>query len=432
MLVTLIFSLTLLQSGSQTLLQQIVPNPTGTNGYEEYLMACEIVRPPQVSSLILSRPENYQEIIKRFEKGDAQSRPSQTEYSQAKKFEGTSLLKLRREAVERAQKALDLIAQGNKKNVFDPRTKVDWNDRFPEMRHFRILGTLCLAASYVAFADGQPVRGAQYLADAITFGRNIGGNLIIGRLNGMVIQESAFELFESVLPKISHSDGQLLLALSNKLVSEKSPSVRVLERGQASNRDCYAAMLELPTSGDMEGATQSDQSAATYLKTLSATTRQEVLDLCVQRTSRIQAQMTAMFQRPESEWGSYNDPDPVSIKADTAINSTQMLVAYLCDNRVQSFGTLGRHEVRNRTQLRLIGLAAAVVKFKWEYDRLPLRLSEVVGEQASFDPVANGPFQYETSPNGFRVYSKGTKESGEIGLRYDYSANAKSPPPSVP
>lgn len=432
MLATLITSLALLQSGSQTLLQQIVPNPSGTNGYEEYLMACEVVRPAQVRSLILSRPEKYQEIINRFEKGDVQSRPSQDEYTQAKQFEGRSLLKLRREAVHRAKKALDLIAQGNKKNVFDPRTKVDWNDRFPEMRHFRVLGTLCLAASYVAFADGQSVRGAQYLADAITFGRNIGGSFIIGRLNGMVIQESAFELFESVLPKISHSDAQLLLALSNKMVSEKTPAIRVLERGLASNRDYYAAMLDLPVTGEIEGASESDRSASAYLKGLSATDKERVLDSCVQRTSRIQTQMLAMFQRPESGWGAYTEPDPVLIRDDTTINNAQTLVAYLCDNHAQSFGTLGKHEVRNRTQLRLIGLTAAVVKFKWEFDRLPLRLSEVVGEQATFDPVANGPFQYETFPNGFRVYSKGNRDSGEIGLRYDYSANAKAPPPSIP
>lgn len=417
------------QSGSESLLNQIVPNPTGNNGYEDYLMACDIVRTPEMFALIHSTPEAFRQSLNSNDRAAPTQKLSESQLAIARTYADSNLLEIRRAAVTRGARVLDLLTKGNKKPVYDPRVKIAWSERFPEVRQFRVLGSLSLAASYVAFADGQSARGTAYLADAIVLGQNIRGGFMPAHLNGIVIQEKSFELFEKLLPRLSQNSAQVLQNLSAKLLAEKTPALRVIERGIAINRDYYSGMMDQVSASEPSEGPESARSALSMLQGMSSTERQHVVDLCIQRATRIQNQMAAQFQRPESEWGAYTEPDPVDIKDETKVSSMAMLVAYLCDNQTQSFATLGKHEVRNRTQLRLMGLASAIVKFKWDYDRLPLKLSEAVGEKASFDPVAKDQFQYEIIQNGFRIYSKGSKESGEIGLRYDYSSKDSTPPP---
>ncbi len=420
-MVTLFVACLALAQQGPSLLQQIIPNPTGNNGYEEYLMACDIVRDPQISFLLTATPDRIRQTI------ESQG----PEYQLAKKHEASNILGLRREAVKLGGKAIDLVARGNKKPVFDPRVKVDWNDRFPEMRPMPALGSLLIAASYVAFAEGQSGRGTQLLVEAATLGHNIGGGSVLGRFIGVIIHENVFAFIESVLPNLSLPDAQLIHSLSVKLLTGKPLALRLIERNSALAESYFTAQVAaISASADApEEGSEIQRSVTAMVKRLSPAERRQAIAECVRLTDRLREQLAALYQRPESEWGVFVDAEHSHQAETSTIRNTADLAAYLRDSFSRPHANLGRHEVRNRTQIRLIGLAAAVVEFKWEHDRLPTLLSEAVDEKLRHDPLANEPFQYEVQGAGFRVYSKGSKETGEIGLTYRQRDNDAIPPP---
>ena len=74
---------------------------------------------------------------------------------------------------------------------------------------------------------------------------------------------------------------------------------------------------------------------------------------------------------------------------------------------------------KNRTQIRLLGLYASVIRYKWENGRLPQKLEDAVGAARVADPVGENPFTYTPAgPWSFTIVSRGWPAVGQIGLKY--------------
>ena len=419
-----------------SLLREVVPSPTGRNGYEEYLMACDVVRNSRVA-LILTSPTELQAIVKEYEARtepgeELGTRPSLDRYQTAKKYADYSQLQLRREALRIAGSALDLLAKGNKKQVFDPRTKLDWSTLFPELSEMRALARLASAGAYVAYADGQPSRGNQYLLDVFELGDNLSRGVLISRLVAVSIHSVAFATYERLLPAMTQNDAEKIIAAVPEWVSDPPAAVVCLAAEFEFINRSLDSMFERVEDAERfvltEKATNAEKTASEFLRRMTEADKRRVVQICREHLAKQQERLVATYRRPESEWDLPIDPIE-DYPENRSVRSAEDMGLYVSEIVSPAFSEIGSVEVRNRTQFRLLRLSAAVVRFKWEHDKLPATLLEGVGENNLADPASGDKFQYEVQGTGFRVWSKGTPRTGEIGLRYVRPRQGQDGPP---
>ena len=437
------FMLAAQQAPQQSLLREVVPNPTGRNGYEEYLMACDVVRNTRVA-LILTSPSELQAVVRDYEApsqpGDESNeklaKPSLERYQVARKYQEYSLLRLRREAIQLAGTALDLLAKGNKKQVFDPRTQLNWDTLFPELSEMRALARLASAAAYVAYADGQSARGNQYLLDIFELGHNLSRGVLIARLVGVSIHSIAFSTYERLLPAMTQNDAEKIIGAVPKWVSSPPAAVTCLASEFTFINRSLESMFDRVEDAERfifsDRDSNAEKTASEFLQRMTDADKRRVVQICREHLARQQERLVASYRRPESEWDLPVD-EAEEFPESRAVRSAEDMGLYLAGNISPAFSQIGSVEVRNRTQFRLLRLSAAVVRHKWEHDMFPATLPEAVGEENLTDPVSGDKFQYEVQGSGFKVWSKGTPRTGEIGLRYVRPQQGQDgpPPPSL-
>lgn len=430
-MVTFLVAYIALTQQSPSLFQQTIPQPTGRNGYEEYVMACDLVRNSGAATLTTATPEQFEDVIRRYEakpdEGTSQEllerwddyKPSVKQYQEAKKYRGYTILQLRQEALKLSGRALDLLHRGNQKPVFDPRTKMGMDTLFPEYAWMRGVGRVAVAGAYVAFAEGRTKQGTQYLCDAMILGQNLTDGVLISRLVGISVQALALAAFEKHLPNMAMPDALMMEDLAPRLILNPPAAVRSLEREFAFMASGIEVVFDHQDNFiDFSGTGQTQESAQAYIAKMTPADKRQVTDLAKRKLSRLRETTLAIYRQPEATWtDGYMDTQEVE-QANVQIRSNNDLADLLVENFAPMFSQIGTAEVRNRTQIRLLALAGSVIRFRWENDRWPSSLVEAVGERGVFDPANGGKFQYEVQGNGFRVYSEGTKTTGEIALRY--------------
>ncbi|MBC8063674.1 MAG: hypothetical protein H7Y17_02505, partial [Chlorobia bacterium] len=291
----------------QSLLQQVIPKPTGNNGYEEYLMACDIVRAARNTWLFDATPQRFEETIAAFEvqppKGLTKElleewemdRPSLEEYQRAKKYRHWSVLQLRREAFAGAGKALDVLNRGNKKPVFDPRPNFNLETLFPEYAQMKALAKLAVTGAYVAFAEGRSKQGTQYLCDAIILGNNISDGVLIARLVGVAIQSIGFAAIEKHLSNLSSLDARELESLAPQLIGSTPMVLKSIDKEfkfmDSSLDEIFNSAVEMDYFSNSEETTIADESANQFLAGMSPAQEQQLISLCRVKLKRHHALM---------------------------------------------------------------------------------------------------------------------------------------------
>lgn len=434
------------QTNPQSLLQQIVPQPTGRNGYEEYLMACDVVRAANLGQLVDATPETLNITIQQFEatlpKGATKEevekfedeKPSLAQYEFARKYRNYTVIQLRKEALSRAGRALDLVRRGNQKPVFDPRVTVEASTLFPEYSPMRAVGRLAVAGAYVAFAEGNSKQGTEYLCDSIILGQNLTDGVLIARLVGISMQAIAFAAFEKFLPAMSLTDALMVENLAPRLIINPPAAVRSLikefdyiSRTVGKMFDQKEGIQEF--TGMSETKSEADTSAEKFIARMTPAEQRQVVDLCQRKLARHRETVLAAYRRPESTWDEMPEDDDLDIRETQTVNSVNDLADYLSNSVTPVFSQLGSAEIKNRTQIRLLALAGSVIKYRWEHDRWPAKLEDAVGRNGIVDPASNDEFQFEVQGSGFRVYSKGSRTTGEIALRYRRQSTGDNQPP---
>lgn len=434
--------LSLPQAPQQSLLREIIPNPTGRNGYEEYLMACDVVRSTRVAELLVP-PEQLRAVVRDYESSERPvdewneklAKPNLERYLFAKKHQDLSQLQLRREAVRVAGSALDLLAKGNRKQVLDPRAEKKWDTTFPEFAQMRLLARLVVAGAYVAYADGQPARGNQYLMDSFEFGHRIGNGILIARLVGAAIQSTTFQAYEMLLPLMTAVDARKIIDAVPSWIPNPPVAVAALDSEFAFMQRNLAGMFDQVEDANGvlfndERKSNAEKTASDFLGRMTLADKQRVIQICNEHLVKQRQKLGNSYRRPESEWDI-----PVEVEAEylntRAVRSADDFGEFVSSQITPAFTQVGSLEVRTRTQFRLLRLSAAVVRYKWEHDKFPLNLVEAVGEDNMADPASGEKFQYEVLGNGFRVWSKGTARTGEIGLKYvrTQAGDEGTPPP---
>jgi hypothetical protein len=158
------------------------------------------------------------------------------------------------------------------------------------------------------------------------------------------------------------------------------------------------------------------KSVAQGLKKLIPAQREEVRRLAQTKIQQHYKRVISQYSRPESEWPLVAPPEPEDhgVPPQTPESIAAVVVESLTPVNTQG----GVASIRIRTQLRLLRLHAWVLGYRWEHDRLPTRLSDAVPNGAHIDPANGEPFEYVTTPEGYRLVSTGRPGLGEVALRY--------------
>ncbi|MGV3618945.1 MAG: hypothetical protein ACO1SV_26765 [Fimbriimonas sp.] len=390
-----------------------MPQTTGRNGYEEYVRAAALASHPDVEKWV------YLDLA------GGKRAPAPKDLAA-----DATVLERNRWVLDRLKPAFDLVRQGNGKPVSEPRAAIGLSTILPEFAPFSHLGRAFAGAAYAEYAAGQTARGTERLLDGLTFGDNVSRTgLLAAHLMGTMQMNVIFSAFEPRLPQLSQADCRRVIAGTTDLLERPSPYPAIL----ASEREIYLKALEGLVAGDSGSDEEGNYREITdRFKTLSPSQREEVRRIAAAKLRVHFEREIRKYRLPESQWPLIPAVDEAD--ADEVVDSPQGLADHLVRQLTPSRTAIGVASLRARTQLRLLRLHARILAFRWEHERLPTRLRDVVSAPEEIDPVNDEPFEYVVTPEGYRLVSRGRAGLGEIALRYvrpSPTGGQDAAPPSV-
>ena len=427
--------------------EEVIGHATGNNGYEEYIRAADIVRTPTFYTYQGWTPNRYEEALATLnppgatneELREIQADPEiRSRLAFLKRLDGMTKLQVWKEGVEKFGKALDYVSQGNRKKVYEPRSRYSVDITFPELAYFKNVAKLADMAAFVAFAEGRPRQGTQWLLDSYEFGTNLEGGVLISSLVGIAIESICLTGLERHLDAISRDDAVLIESRITSILAGPPPLLRTV---QLEKQFCLQLVSEL-LSGNVDPSlflawdqeeTEETKAVFAQIKKLTGSQRQALLGRATAALDQRMSQLTRRFEGPESGWIPAEEmqkkPTPPPAK-----NVTE-LVDQITEDSSGVFAQAGLAAARSRTQLRLLGLCGSVIRYKWDNGDLPTTLAEAAGKDRMKDPLSGQEFGYERQGAfSFRVFSRGNAQTGEFGLRWKRSGMESGrqtvPPPS--
>ncbi|MFI5384669.1 MAG: hypothetical protein ACHQ50_00975 [Fimbriimonadales bacterium] len=414
----------------KSIYNQVVKQPNPNNGYEDYIRAADLLHGDNFSVYVNWSPNDYEDRLARKreasnQKGDVTGFWSNADEAQLQlslKIRDLGFLGVQRRIVAEYGRALDLVRAGNQKAVWDPREKQDGAALFPEYAGFRSVAKLFRADAYVRFADGNSKGGTTDLLQGLTFARRIGGNNLISELVSLTCRAIVLASFEEQLPRLSERDAGQIVSYVDAALAEPDSYARALQ----GDRDFMIAgteqMFKDPKGWGIGIQEGDPPGVPDYMAKMSPRERDLARAGFARGLTDFFAKILAKLNQDESTWASAKaDDDPPPMPA--AVNSVQDLVDVLVRTFVPDFDTVTVSELRARAQLRLLGLHARVIDFRWKNNRLPKELKEAVPEKLLLDPMGGEAFHYELTDGGYKLYSKGLPTTGPIELRYRRPAN---------
>lgn len=382
---------------------QVVPHPTGRNGYEEYVKAAVLASHPDLQQWEQPAPQNPAGLP-----------------ASSTRLERTQWVSIRMKSV------FDLIRQGNAKPVAETRDVYNASTLVPELSYFRRISRALSGAAYADFAAGRSSQGTERLLDNLVFGDNVSRTgTLISHLVGIAQMSIAFGAFEARLPQLSKPDCGRIVDTTTRLLDRPAAYATVLE----TERKLTLSAFEDVLNGTEKWVSDSEfGDLAHKLQGKSPAERAEIRRLGTQLIEDYFGPALQAYKGPERQWPILGNPTPS--KWLQGPKSNEALTEALVESLTPSSSQGGQASLRSRTQLRLLRLHAWVLAYKWEHDKLPTRLEEAVPAEALIDPMNGEPFQYILNETGYRLVSTGRDGTGEVALRYQRPP--EKPDPTVP
>lgn len=382
------------------LMKQVVGQPTGRNGYEELVAASEFLT-----------KERFGLFISVAFNPEAERTPENSKVFDA--VHGKSLLQRRRLAVETYRPAMDFLLAASKKPIVDPRKEIAIDTLFPELAGFRDIAKLVSHAAYASFADGKPALALDYWTAAFDVFDRIGDGTLIQHLVSIACSAIVLASVEDLLFCLSDADAKRLESISATLLERPPTILRALEHELA----FVERSLKDIGSKDWWSIYADDEDTNAIQKAwdrLPATDKARVITMVQDRIASTMSLLRQRYRQAEHAW-----VDDLPETPPASLATPQGVADALVEMSMPVFVHAGTTAARMRTQIRLLGLTASVVRFKWEHGRLPSALEEAAGKERALDPLSQLPFEFKRDGSGnFSVVSKGVKQTGEIALRY--------------
>ncbi len=363
---------------------QLFPHPTGTNGYEDLVLACDAL---QESDIYPKLDQNWS---------------------------NTTLEEMRSAFADPpVQKALLLLKNGLNKPIASPQKmeEVEPLTLFPQYAFFRKLARLLSLKIFADATDGKSYEVIEATEMSLQIGYNVGQDTLISGLVGIAIDVIAINRMAQFVAQLSLKECDRLSSLLDSrlkapltavklFTNERDFTLRMLDK----DRLKVDEILPLPTK-DREPLTEEENALRAKLtgdpaelKRLLEASRDYVKT--IYNTAIENASLSAWKRKPEM---------PHVVKE----SSVTMLGELISPSYDQA---LMRYD-QNQARLQLLALHVAIRRFRWKHDRLPATLKELKHPELLTDPFTGEPLIYSILPQGetYDLHSVGAIINDEAG-----------------
>jgi hypothetical protein len=357
---------------------QQAPLPPGKNGYDDLIKASEALR----TSRLFPKVE------------------SQTE-------EGKTLTFRRAVLDEKAvQETVRLLRQGLGKTVVLPQPKSPLDLPFQNSAGFRTVGRFLNMRGYVLLADGRTDEAVENTRLALRLTVAIRSDSMLGGLTSVAMNSMATAPLASHLDQLSVRDCQLLFRLCQEWLDQPDPLLRLYEGEHRIGLVMLDQTLteiakpapdpepKTPDDDDDDSLTPEQQRQLRELAKNPQTLARFKQDTLA-RLDRFYQDLRQELAKPFAQ-RHLQAPQPDGTVAG-------QLIAQLCPVFEQSNIAFARDVAR----MRLLASHAAVLRYRWEHDKLPDSLSALNLGSIGQDPFTGADFRYERDGRRYKLYSVG-------------------------
>ncbi|MDR3688649.1 MAG: hypothetical protein P4L46_04660 [Fimbriimonas sp.] len=424
-MVVVFLSLAILQAdwSQPPLFPTIFPNPSGVNGLEEYTTAMDLLRSGHFNAYEdwQSPEERAKNSLPsalasgRFAGQTVKPDPRYTDL--VNRLDGLNLLQMRQEEVRQFGHALDLVDAGNGKDCVFPPTADSF--KFPPVAEVFGLMHLGTNSSYVELCNGHGTAAVSDLAKVLVMSDRLARRNHFAQIVSMVTETTWTSWLNDNMDRLSLSDARYLEAAIDGVLSQPPACLDAYRKEILHAKDSVREMILSERKSEVTGKGKLEADVATILKSLSDSD----VDALIQRVQQsILEKGDLLFNRitgPEQNWPAPRDGGSTESSPTRVANAADVEALYARNwtppfaERPDSLLPM----LKVRVQLRLARLYCRVLRFRWEANRLPRSFQELSPPDGYvFDPLTNGSFVYEVRNDGFRIYSKGWNQTGEVDL----------------
>ncbi len=421
-LTAILFSISVAQQQPIPISKQVCPEPTGKNGYEDYLYAADISNSQEYRNF--GSWEIYVADLARggsWPKKDEDGKDLPIPKAPGRLTSSSSQLDLRRTKAKQFDRILELVRAGNQKPCFYPKEEIDNLTVFPELVHFKTIAKFIVTSAYVSFAEGRTSEGTEKLFSGLEFAQQIADGPLISDLVAIASRAIIFAQFEEALPQLSVLDCQRIIQSTKALLKRPPPYAKAIDWERKSTLSAFDRIGKNPEKAIEELGGEIDSQNAGFTALAGFAPEKRMAAIQTAKTA-ISVQYQSMIDRvngPESRWikpvkeeRGFEHP---AEKEWSPEDVGMMMVSIFTPVFSQALTV----EARSRTQLRLLLLNARVLEYRWLNAALPKKLADAAPIDELKDPFSGIEFKYELQGrNGYRLYSKGFGDGGEIELRY--------------
>jgi hypothetical protein len=363
---------------------QLFKHPTGQNGYEDLVMAGEILHDDH--------------DLDALQNGVSASSLSAKRHALA---------------TPEAQRVLALLRTGLDKPIASPRTTFDYSTLLPDYALLRGLARLLMSEQYVLLADGETGRAIQNLRDGLRLGQVARmEHLIISELVGIAIDRICLTELAKHIDQLSEHDCDSVLALLEEwrggnhspipsLQRERDTALKALEQVRQNPVSMLHELFPDPPEDDKPDASAQIVSSITNNTAAVGQIVDEAAGLINQQYEALVASVQLPpWQRPEVKIPEGKTPG-----------------YKLFDLFNPSYDQVLSRFTQDEVNLQLLTVHVAIRRYRWQYDRLPDRLEQLRLENLTTDPFTGKPLIYQRKGETYDLYSAGAYDHDDNGDR---------------
>jgi hypothetical protein len=312
------------------------------------------------------------------------------------------------------ERALGLVHSGLDKAIQSPRNaeKLDEKTILPEFPSFRTLARVLAIEEYICLADGLVSRAIDVMRDGLRLGYVIQNETLISGLVGVSVDAIAVEQFARHFDQMSLGNCVQLTAFAQEWLKLPSPTESLLISENRAEHNTIEAcrkdserlreLMKLmqpkgpPTSLDDVAAVELSDYVDSNPGAMDGILR-ETLTLA---DSLCRAEIEELRKAP---W--QRKPMPRLEAGASMAHRFCALLTPAYSKAMEKFDT-------DRARIQLLGVHAAIRRYRWENNRLPASLADLKMASLTTDPFTGSPLLYKPTVDTYELSSAGPGAAG--------------------
>lgn len=386
-------------------LHDVFKHLTGQNGYEDYVRAGDSLRVSRHGIYESWTPHQYEDLAASNQELDKDCREL------ARSLVGKTQLEVWMLEAEEFAHTLRYVHTGNLKPVWDPRDPSDAFTLCPEVAGFKPIAKFASVVSFTRTANGFSDDAQVPLQEILTQSSR---PTSAGLLASLAMRSVIFGHLDRMRSSWSYANAMYWERMATELLAQPSPIPGYVSQQYQMVTGSTKYLFAPPGKDSFDDP--DDHIGIALMRQLTGAARDQFLRSVSEIEGKRSAKMLAKYSGDESGLIEPMSEDAPGAAIGTSPQDLALrFVAYLDPY----WDGLGDVFARQRTQIRLLRLHAKIMEYRWIHGHLPDKLSDCALAADLADPFSKSPFQYEIGlAGGYRLYSKGFSDTGEIELTY--------------